>query len=74
VTSRKNAPEATSYVSSAVPEEPNYDFIMFRRLGPSFEIDPGAIRGGLAREPRVRGMATKRPPERGRLFDRAGTA
>ena len=36
----KNAPEATSQVPSGVQgEEPNYEFIIYRKQGPAFDVD-----------------------------------
>jgi hypothetical protein len=36
----KNAPEATSYVPAVAQEvQPNYEFIMYRKQGPTFEVD-----------------------------------
>jgi hypothetical protein len=40
VTGWKNAPEATSYVPSAgQDEQPNYEFIMYRKQGPEFDVN-----------------------------------
>jgi hypothetical protein len=40
VTGWKNAPEATSYVpNSAQDEQPNYEFIMYPKQGPEFDVN-----------------------------------